>query len=55
MGSPPHPTAEQTDQLRARAGLETVGSPRWADVTEGELVLPVELPHEAIALFAVRW
>ncbi len=55
MGSPAHPTAEQTAQLRARAGLETIGSPVWMDVRDGAIVLPAELPHESVALFAVRW
>ena len=55
MGSPAHPTAEQTAQLQARAGLEATGSPVWMDVKEGTVVLPAEMPHESVALFVVRW
>ena len=55
MGSPAHPSPEQTAQLQARAGLETVGSPVWVDVRDGAVVLATDLSHESVALFAVRW
>lgn len=55
MGSPQHPTAEQQTELQARAGLELAGSPVWADVVDGQVVLPLTLPHESVALLQVRW
>ncbi len=55
MGSPPHPTAEQTAALKARAGLELLGPPGWADVVDGKMSVPMEMPAESVSLVQVRW
>ena len=55
MGSPAHPTAEETAALRARAGLETIGSPEWVDVQGGAVVVQAEMPHESVELVCLRW
>lgn len=55
MGSPAHPTAEQTAILQQRGGLEQFTSPRWAEVQDGKLALPATLPPLSVALFQISW
>jgi xylan 1,4-beta-xylosidase len=55
MGSPQHPTAEQYQQLKARDGLELLGSPVWMDVVNGEVQMKTEMPRESVSLVKLSW
>ncbi len=55
MGSPAHPTPEQTARLQAVAGLQQLTSPQWVEVHEGTVQVPLELPHESVTLLQLRW
>jgi xylan 1,4-beta-xylosidase len=55
MGSPQHPTAEQYDELKSRAGLELLASPRWAEPASGTLTIETDLPSEALSLIRLSW
>lgn len=56
MGSPQHPTAEQSASLKSSAQLETLTSPIWVDVYEdGRIAVPISLPRQAISLLLVTW
>lgn len=55
MGSPQHPTTEQYQQLKSRAGLEVLNSPEWLDVKDGRLNLVTEMPRESVSLITLNW
>ena len=55
MGSPQHPSAEQLQELQRRDGLELFGSPRWMEVTRGQVEVEATLPPESVALVQLSW
>jgi xylan 1,4-beta-xylosidase len=55
MGLPQTPTPEQYRSLQQHAGLEMMGSPRWLDVSDGQLTVPTELPGESVGLMKISW
>jgi xylan 1,4-beta-xylosidase len=55
MGSPQTPTAEQYAQLRAAGQLQTLSSPVWLEVKDGQIIVPTELPHLGISLMRLTW
>ena len=46
MGSPQSPTPEQYAALKASDGLQLLGSPNWADVTEGKITVNTQMPRK---------
>ena len=55
MGSPPQPSREQQQRLQASAGLELLSSPTWVDVRNGEAMVSLDLPREAVSLLRLTW
>jgi xylan 1,4-beta-xylosidase len=55
MGSPQQPTPEQLAQLQAAGQLQSLTSPVWLDVRNGQLTLPVTLPSESVSLLRLTW
>jgi xylan 1,4-beta-xylosidase len=55
MGSPQTPTAEQVAALKAKGGLELMGSPEWVDVDAGRVVVKTKLGRESVELMRVSW
>jgi xylan 1,4-beta-xylosidase len=55
MGSPQHPTTEQYQQLKSKAGLELLNSPVWLDVTNGRVSVSTEMPRESVSLLTLSW
>jgi xylan 1,4-beta-xylosidase len=55
MGSPAQPSAEQYTQLEAAGQLQSVESPRWANVVDGRLRLNFDLPLHGVSLILVSW
>lgn len=55
MGSPQKPSADQIAELRSRAGLELLESPRWISVRDGTVALHGELPGQSVELMRLRW
>ncbi|MEX2529324.1 MAG: beta-xylosidase [Gemmatimonadota bacterium] len=55
MGAPQQLTDGQLAQLREAAELAQLVSPRWADVENGRLSIPFELPRQGVSLVQVSW
>ncbi len=55
MGSPQHPTTEQYVTLRAAGQLQTLTSPEWLDVTNGQVVVSTQMPRQGTSLLHLRW
>jgi len=55
MGSPQPPNAAQIAKLKAAGQLEMLTSPRWADVRDGTVTIPMMLPRESLELVRLRW
>ncbi len=55
MGSPQQPTPEQYEALTAAGQLQTIESPRWLTVHDGNLEIPITLPSESVSLLKVSW
>jgi xylan 1,4-beta-xylosidase len=55
MGSPQHPPPAQLAQLQAAGQLQSLTSPVWLDVKDGQLALPVDLPSQAVSLLRLSW
>ena len=55
MGSPQQPTTEQYQQLKAAAGLQLLGPPVWADVSDGKLEITSSMPRQSISLVRLSW
>ncbi|MFO0906983.1 MAG: hypothetical protein U0794_01235 [Isosphaeraceae bacterium] len=54
MGSPAHPSAEQTRQLQNAGQLGLLGSPEWVHVDGGRVLLPFRLPRQAVSLIRLE-
>jgi xylan 1,4-beta-xylosidase len=55
MGSPAHPTAEQTVKLQAAGQLQEMGSVKAVAAANGEVRLERMLPGESVSLYEVSW
>ncbi len=55
MGSPDSPTAEQYAELKATGQLQTLTSPEWLDVHNGQISLSSELPRQSVELLRLSW
>lgn len=55
MGSPQSPTAEQFSQLQAAGQLQLLSAPIWLEVNNGQVEIPMELPHLGISLLRITW
>lgn len=55
MGSPAHPTAEQTAKLQAVGQLQEVGSLKSVAAANGEVRLEQTLPGESVRLYELSW
>lgn len=55
MGSPQHPSSQQYAELQAAGQLQLLTSPRWLVVTNGQVEISTEMPHEGISLLHLTW
>ena len=55
MGSPAHPTAEQTEKLEAAGQLQEVGAAKTVAAANGEVRLEQTLQGESVSLYEVSW
>ena len=55
MGAPQQVTQEQYEELETSGQLELLTSPEWVSVKDGEAVLEVSMPRQAISLLQVNW
>ena len=55
MGLPKNPTLNQIDSLEKAGQLHLFTSPEWKKINNGEKILEVELPRQAISLIKLNW
>jgi xylan 1,4-beta-xylosidase len=55
MGSPQHPNAKQYADLQAAGQLESITSPVWMEVSNGQAKVSMDLPCEGISLLHLKW
>jgi xylan 1,4-beta-xylosidase len=55
MGSPQNPTSEQYSALVAAGELQTLDSPRWITIHNGQTTLELALPRQAVSLLQLSW
>jgi xylan 1,4-beta-xylosidase len=55
MGSPQKPSAQQIAELKNRAGLELLESPRWMTAQGGAVTIPTDMPRHAVSLIQLSW
>ncbi len=55
MGSPQQLTRAQEKELRDAGHLQLMGSPRWMEIKDGRVELPLNLPHQSVALLRLNW
>jgi xylan 1,4-beta-xylosidase len=55
MGSPQHPTAEQTAALEDAGQLQFLHSPEWLPVKDGKLEMAFPMPRQSVSLLTIRW
>jgi xylan 1,4-beta-xylosidase len=55
MGSPAHPTAEQTAKLQAAGQLQEAGAARTVAAKDGSVELEQTLPGESVSLYELSW
>jgi len=55
MGSPQHPTTEQYAKLQAAGQLQLLTSPKWVEVSNGQVKVEADLPRQGTSLLRVQW
>ncbi|MEH6407910.1 MAG: beta-xylosidase, partial [Leeuwenhoekiella sp.] len=55
MGSPEQPTADQISKLERAGQLQLFTSPKWLDVSGGEILLNIALPRQGVAFFQLEF
>jgi xylan 1,4-beta-xylosidase len=55
MGSPQSPSPQQVKELEAAGQLQLYSSPEWVTVKNGEAVLKMDLPRQAVSLLQYSW
>ena len=55
MGSPQKPSPEQIAELKAKAGLQLLESPRWITAEGGAVTIATDMPRHAVSLIKLSW
>ncbi|MGB7189778.1 MAG: beta-xylosidase [Acidobacteriaceae bacterium] len=55
MGSPQRPSTEQYAELKAKEGLQLLGSPKWVDVKDGAIEVNTNMPRQSVSLLSLSW
>ena len=55
MGSPQKPGPEQIAELKAKAGLQLLESPRWMTAESGTVKITTDMPRHAVSLIQLSW
>jgi xylan 1,4-beta-xylosidase len=55
MGSPQHPSPDQLAQLKDKAGLQLLDSPRWLSASQGMITIETEMPRQSVSLLQLDW
>ncbi len=55
MGAPQNPDKAQVAQLTNAGRLEMLSPPQTISVTNGELLLPIQLPRQGVSLLKLDW
>lgn len=55
MGSPQRPTSEQYAELKAKEGLQLLGSPSWVVVKNNAIEVRTTMPRQSVSLLTLRW
>jgi xylan 1,4-beta-xylosidase len=55
MGSPPHPTADQQQQLESAGQLQLLNSPSWISTQSEAASIQFALPRQAVSLLRLEW
>ena len=55
MGSPQKPSAEQIAELKGKAGLQLLESPRWMAAQGGAVTIATDMPRHAVSLIQLSW
>ncbi len=55
MGSPTAPTSDEYAKIEQAGRLELLDSPRWVELHNGSITLPLNLPLQAISLLQLSW
>jgi xylan 1,4-beta-xylosidase len=55
MGSPQKPSADQIAELKGKAGLQLLESPRWMAAQGGAVTIATDLPRHAVSLIQLSW
>ena len=55
MGSPQKPSAEQIAELKGKAGLQLLESPRWMPAEGGAVSIATDMPRHAVSLIELSW
>ena len=55
MGSPQKPSAEQIAELKGKAGLQLLESPRWMAAEGGAVTIATDMPRHAVSLIQLSW
>lgn len=55
MGSPMNPSPEQYAELERASELALLESPRWLNVANRSVILPLDLPRQGVSLLKLSW
>lgn len=55
MGSPKSPSNEQIAELERAGQLHLLGSPEWIKPKNGQTVISMDLPRQAVSLLKLEW
>ena len=55
MGSPQNPTETQVKELEQSGQLQLYTSPKWLKTNDGEIILKIQLPRQAVSLLKLSW
>ena len=55
MGSPQHPTTQQYANLQAAGQLQLLTSPKWLDVSNGQVQIVTNMPRQGTSLMHLKW
>lgn len=55
MGSPQNPSPAQIAELEKAGQLQLYTSPQWSNTTNGELLIKMQLPRQAVSFVKLTW
>ena len=55
MGSPKSPSQQQILELEKSGNLQTVESPRWVKIVDGNLPINFDLPRQGVSLIKIEY